>query len=108
MADTEEYQNKEDTILKQLKKNAYNDLILAQSDTVCFQIVQELVTKELPNVCYLRAWDILNKKFQPITGAPKTRLRKKFTKCELDYFKWDPKDCITELEQFRGNLQNQK
>ena len=36
----EEEKTKEDAVLKQLNKNAYNDLILAQGDTVCFQIVE--------------------------------------------------------------------
>ena len=35
-----EENTKGDAILKKLKKNAYNDLILAQDDTVCFQIVE--------------------------------------------------------------------
>ena len=40
-----EENTKEDAILNKLNKNAYNDLIFAQYDTVCFQIVEELVTK---------------------------------------------------------------
>ena len=75
---------KEDAILKQLNKNSYNDLILAQYDTVCFNIVEESVTNELPYGSTLRALEILKKKFQPIIGASKTRLRKKFAKSEFN------------------------
>ena len=39
-ADNEEEKIKEDAILKQLSNNKYNELILAQCDTVCFQIVE--------------------------------------------------------------------
>ena len=55
---------KEDAILKQLNKNTYNGLVFAQNDTVCFRIVEESVTKELPNGCALRALGKLNKKLQ--------------------------------------------
>ena len=54
-ADNAEETTKEDTILNQLNKNAYNNLVLEQDGTVCLQIVEELVTKELPNGCDLRA-----------------------------------------------------
>ena len=46
----------------------------------------------------------LNNKFQPMAGASKTRLWKKFANCELDDVTWDPEDWITELELLRGNL----
>ena len=35
-----EMKTKEDAVLKQLNKNAYNDLVLAQDDTLCFQVVE--------------------------------------------------------------------
>ena len=70
---------------------------MAHDDTVCVHIVEESVTKELTNGCNLRACEKLNKKFQPTIGASKTRLRKKFAKCELDDVKRDPEDWITEL-----------
>ena len=34
-----EEKTKEDAILKQLNRNAYNDLILAQDHTLCLQII---------------------------------------------------------------------
>ena len=47
-ADNAEEKTEEDTILKQLSKNAYNGLISAQDDTVCFQIVEKLLLKSYP------------------------------------------------------------
>ena len=38
--DNKTQKTNEDAILKELKKNAYNGLILAQDDTVCFHIVE--------------------------------------------------------------------
>ena len=72
--------------------------------TVHLQIVEESVTKELPNGCALCAWEILNKKIQPMTGAYKTRIRNKFAKSELDDVTRDPEDWINKLELFRDNL----
>ena len=53
-AGNSEENTKEDTILKKLNNNAYNDLILVQDDTVCFQIIEESVTKWLTNGSALR------------------------------------------------------
>ena len=39
-AENTEAKTQEDTILNQINKNTYNDLFLAQDDTVCFQIVE--------------------------------------------------------------------
>ena len=70
----------EDSILKQLNNNAYNNMILAQYDTVCLHIVEELFTKELPIGSSLCVWDRLKNKPQPMTGASNIRLRNKFEK----------------------------
>ena len=43
--DNTEDKTKEDAILKQLNKNAYNDLVLAQYETVFFHNTKESVTK---------------------------------------------------------------
>ena len=37
--ENEDVKTKENDILKQLNKNSYNDLVLAQDETVCFRIV---------------------------------------------------------------------
>ena len=47
----------------------------------------------------------LSRKIEPTTGASKTRLRKKFSKYELYGVTINPKEWITELEIFRGDLQ---
>ena len=71
---------KEDSTLNKLNKNAHNDLILSQDDTVFFHIIEQLVAKYLPNGYALRSLGRLNKKFQTITGESKTRLCNKFAK----------------------------
>ena len=41
----EEEKTKEDDIIKQLNKNAHNDLILTQEETLCFHIIEYLFIK---------------------------------------------------------------
>ena len=77
---------------------------MVQDYTVCFQIIEELVNKELSNGCALCAWGKLNKKFQTMISASKTILWNKFTKCELDDVTRDPEYWITELELLREDL----
>ena len=72
--------DKEDTILNQINNNAYNDLIMNQDDTVCFHNVELLFNDELPNERILRAWERLNKKFQPIPETSNAGLYKKFSR----------------------------
>ena len=105
LADNSEDKIKEDTILKQLNYNVFNNLILTQDDIVCSHIFEYLSTKDSPNGINLHAWERLNKKFQPITGASKTKLSKKFEKNELDGVTRDPEDCITDLEWLIWDLQ---
>ena len=45
------------------------------------------------------------KSFQPMIGALKTRLRKKFSKRELDDVTKDPEDWITKIYLLRDHLQ---
>ena len=47
----------------------------------------------------------LLRKFDPTTGASKTRLRKKFAKCKIDEIRRKPLQSITEFELIRGDLQ---
>ena len=49
LADNVEEKTQNDRVLKQLNKNMYNDLILTQDDTVCFQIVEDSVKEDFPN-----------------------------------------------------------
>ena len=77
--------------LKLLNKTSYNELILAQEDTVCFHIVEEMKTKANKYGYVSQAWMKLSIFFEPNTGASKSRLRKKFSKYELYYVTINPK-----------------
>ena len=77
---------------------------MTQNEIVCFSIVEEWTTKDLPDVSALRVWERLKKKFQPMTGASKTILCKKCAKSKFNDVTRDPEDWIIEIELFRGNL----
>ena len=70
-------QEKETSALKLLNFTAYNELILAQEYTLCFHIVEEANTKANIYEDTRLAWTKLSGKFEPTTGASKTRILKK-------------------------------
>ena len=47
----------------------------------------------------------LLRKFEPTTGASNTRLRKNFSKWEINDVKRNPLECITEIELLKGDPQ---
>ena len=71
--------------LKLLNKTAYNEMILAQEDTVFFQIPEEAKTKANSYIDARQAWMKLSIKFDPTTGASKTIKGNKISRCKLDY-----------------------
>ena len=56
-------------------EKAYNDLILACSGEIGFAIVDESVTKELPDGDSELAWNELRRRFEPDTSADKVKLK---------------------------------
>ena len=71
------------TEYKFLNKTAYNELILAQEDTVYFHIVEAVKNFYNKYGNTRQAWMKLTRKFYSTTGSPKTRLHKKFCKYKL-------------------------
>ena len=91
---------------KLLNKTAYNELILAQEDTVCFHIIEEAKTKANKYGDARQAWMKLSRNFDPNTGSSNTRLRRKFYKCKLDCVTRNPKEWITNNKPLRGDIRN--
>ena len=89
--DADKTQEKEISALKLFNSTAYNELILAQEEMVCFQIFEEVNKKSNKYGDARIAWTKISRKFEPTTGASKTRLGKKFNKCELYYGTRNPK-----------------
>ena len=82
--DTDKIEEKEVSELELLNFTAHNELILAQEDTVCFQIIEETNIKSNKYGDARQAWMKISRKFDPTTGDSKIRLHKKFAKYKLD------------------------
>ena len=89
--DAEKTKENEIATIKLPSFTAYNELILAQEEMVCFQIFEEVNKKSNKYGDARIAWTKISRKFEPTTGASKTRLGKKFNKCELYYGTRNPK-----------------
>ena len=103
--DAKKTKEKEIATLKLLRLTSYNELILAQEDSVFFQIIEESKKKANKYGDARLAWTKHSRKFEPTTGDSNTGLCKKFTKCKLDDVTRNPEEWITELELIRGDLQ---
>ena len=71
------------TALEFTTKTGSNELILAQEDMICFQIVKELRTKDNKYENTRQAWMKLSKKFDPTTEASKKITSKKLSGWKL-------------------------
>ena len=89
-----------------LNRIAYNELVLSQEDTVCFQIYEEVKTKSNKYGNTGKAWMKLSRKFEPTKVDPKTRIYNKSTKCKLYYITKNHDKWFTNIELLRGDLQN--
>ena len=68
------------TELKLLNNKYYNELILSQKDTVCFQVIEEVRKKCIKYENTIQLWIKSSGKFEATTGNSKTRPRGKFSK----------------------------
>ena len=94
------------TELKLLNNKYYNELILSQKDTVCFQVIEEVRTKCIKYENTIQLWIKSSGKFEATTGNSKTRPRGKFSKWELYEVTGNPKEWITDMELLIGDLKN--
>jgi len=76
----------------------YNDLILSCQDDITFGIVDESVSNTFPDGDARMAWERLQEKFEPSTGAAKVQLKKEFHQLKLASTDEDPDNWITQLE----------
>jgi hypothetical protein len=86
---------------------AYNDLLLACESDICFNLVDEAQTSDLPEGDARLAWNNLVNKYEPKSSMAKVYLKKEFAKCNLGDSSKDPNDWITELEVLRQRLKCQ-
>jgi gag-polypeptide of LTR copia-type len=83
---------------------AFADLMMACEDNVCFDLVENSRTKELPDGDARLAWVELSAKFEPSTTMSLIALKREFTLCCLVDSGSDPDIWIRELERIRRRL----
>ena len=85
--------NMTDVQLKVQEKNeeGYADLILSMEDEVCFNVVNEARTNDLPDGSLKKAWDNLHAKYAPSTKGELVELKRAFMGLTLESGK-DPKN----------------
>ena len=93
--------------LKILSFTAYDELILAQKDTVWFNIVEEAKTKVNKQEYEILVWMKLSRKLDPTIGACKKRLLNKFAKCKLYDITSNHKEWKTKRELLIEYLQKE-
>ena len=83
---------------------AYADLLMACDDDVCFDLVENSRTEELPDGDSTLTWVELRAKFEPSTTMSLIALKKEFTLCCLTDSSLEPDIWIRELERIRRRL----
>ena len=85
-------------------ERGYSDLLLSLSDEVCFGIIDDARTEELPDGCLRTGWLKLEKKFMPRTNATIIKLKKEFAEMSLVNPRDDPDEWVSRLEYVRSRL----
>jgi len=83
---------------------AFADLMMACEDDVCFDLIDNARTEELPDGDARLAWVELRAKFEPSTTMSLIELKREFTLCCLTDSSSDPDIWIRELERIRRRL----
>ena len=102
----DETTDKEKLQYRKANETVYDELILAMTDDVCFNIVCNATSQELPDGDAKHAWDELLAKFEVDSSATKVDLKKEFTNCVLKDITDPPDVWICKLEIIRERLKN--
>ena len=103
--------NDAENVLIQARKaneRAYSDLLLSMGEEICFGIVDESVSDELPNGDAKKAWAALHKKYLPKTPANQVKLKMDFSNSRMKTDNSDPDEWINNLESIRKRLKDVK
>ena len=89
---------------QQLGVNAYNDLLLAMTETISFGLVDESKSAICPEGDAAKAWGKLMRRFESKTSASKVKLMGQLHASKLTKKSKDPEVWISELELLRSRL----
>ena len=106
--DLTDAEGKKKSAIRKSNEMAYNDLLLSMEEEVCFGIVAEAVTEDLPEGDSSLAWKNLLSKYMPKTNANKIQLKREFNNSRMEDENKDPEVWLTELERLRQRLKGVK
>ena len=90
--------NKKEMRLRKANNRAYCDLVISCQGDIGLDLVDEVVTANLPEGDANLAWKKLKERFDPQDAADKVRLKDEFTNSKLSDWKENLEDWITQLE----------
>jgi len=96
----------EKIIARKENVEAYHNLVLETSEVIPFNIIDLLVTKNLPDRDVDLAWKRLNFKYESKTTVTMTQLQLEFSESELTDVQKDPEEWMTELEVIQSRLKS--
>ena len=77
-------------LARKANERAYSDLLLSMGEEICFGIVDESVSDELPHGDAKKAWAALHKKYLPKTPANQVKLKMDFNSSRMKSDDADP------------------
>ena len=89
---------------REYNDSAYHDLILTNQNKVAFNIIDKVVTKELPDGDAGLAWRKLSAKYDSKSSVKVVELSNEFNKSRLTSLKTDPEEWIVELKILQARL----
>ena len=90
---------------RKANKIGYRDLVMSTSG-ISFTIVQNAVSEELPSGDLKKAWERLERRWNPKTREDKVEVYTKFLNYKLENTRQRPMDWIAFLEKKRAELMN--
>ena len=98
-------EKKEKLKARKANKIGYRDLVMS-TEGISFTIVQNAVSEELPSGDLKKAWERLERRWNPKTREDKVEVYTKFLNYKLENTRQRPMDWIAFLEKKRAELMN--
>ena len=98
-------EKKDNLKARKANKIGYRDLVMS-TEGISFTIVQNAVSEELPSGDLRKAWERLERRWNPNTREDKVEVYTKFLNYKLENTRQRPMDWIAFMEKKRADLMN--
>ena len=99
-SEDEDKLSESDVEAREQNELAYTELLLSCKEVVCFGLIDESKTEDLPDGDARLAWSKLMDKFEPKTNSSRANLKTSFQNCKMESGQ-DPDVWIRKLEVLR-------